>query len=215
MDPYLEKYWQDVHTSLMVYIRDHLQPQLPGDLVARVEEQVSIDVDADSRRFRPDVSVTEDFSASGSGGTAVMTAAIAEPLVVLEAEEPEERHIEILDVASGSRVVTAIEVLNPSNKLVYEGRSAYRQKQRAYLAGHVNLMEIDLVRQGEYVLAASLDHIPVSKRTPYWVCVSPARSPGRREVYPLPLRQRLPAIAIPLRPTDADVVLDLQQLIDQ
>ena len=45
--------------------------------------------------------------------------------------------------------------------------------------------------------------------------MSRARSPGRRGVYSLPLRQRLPAIAIPLRPTDADVVLDLQQMIDQ
>jgi hypothetical protein len=34
------------------------------------------------------------------------------------------------------------------------------------------------------------------------------------EVYRLPLRERLPAIAIPLRESDADVPLDLQQLVD-
>lgn len=37
---------------------------------------------------------------------------------------------------------------------------------------------------------------------------------SRAELYPLALRDRLPAIRIPLRPTDADAVLDLQSLID-
>jgi hypothetical protein len=31
----------------------------------------------------------------------------------------------------------------------------------------------------------------------------------------VPLRERLPAIRMPLRPTDADIPLDLQALIDQ
>jgi hypothetical protein len=32
--------------------------------------------------------------------------------------------------------------------------------------------------------------------------------------YPISLRERLPNIRIPLRPTDADVVLQLQPLVD-
>jgi hypothetical protein len=35
------------------------------------------------------------------------------------------------------------------------------------------------------------------------------------EVYRAPLRERLPVIRIPLPPTDADVPLDLQALLDQ
>jgi len=34
-------------------------------------------------------------------------------------------------------------------------------------------------------------------------------------VYPIRLRERLPVIRIPLRPNEADVVVDLQPLIDQ
>ena len=34
------------------------------------------------------------------------------------------------------------------------------------------------------------------------------------EFYPIPLQQRLPNIRIPLRPTDEDVGLRLQELID-
>ena len=34
MDPYLEQFWGDVHASLIVYIRDQINEQLPGDLRA-------------------------------------------------------------------------------------------------------------------------------------------------------------------------------------
>ena len=40
MDPYLQQHWRDVHTSLVIYARDQLQPGLPLHLVARVDERV-------------------------------------------------------------------------------------------------------------------------------------------------------------------------------
>ena len=40
MDPYLERRWGDVHTSLCTYIREVLQPLLPRDLRARATEDV-------------------------------------------------------------------------------------------------------------------------------------------------------------------------------
>ena len=43
MDPYLERHWLDVHGSLNLYIRDELQPQLPADLAARMEESVYVE----------------------------------------------------------------------------------------------------------------------------------------------------------------------------
>ena len=61
MDPYLEAHWRDVHTSMMTYIRDQIQEQLPYDLVARVEETVSVDYEDSSRSIAPDVRVVEDF----------------------------------------------------------------------------------------------------------------------------------------------------------
>src|SRR5256885_6518067 len=42
MDPYLEARWGDVHQSLITYARDALQPNLPPDLRARVEERVFV-----------------------------------------------------------------------------------------------------------------------------------------------------------------------------
>ncbi len=38
MDPYMEHYWGDFHTSFAVYASDHLNPLLPADLVSRIEE---------------------------------------------------------------------------------------------------------------------------------------------------------------------------------
>lgn len=38
MDPYLEAWTGDVHASFMVYTSDALQPQLPYDLIARIDD---------------------------------------------------------------------------------------------------------------------------------------------------------------------------------
>ena len=130
--------------------------------------------------------------------------------------EPElYRHVEIIDPSSGGRIVTAIEVLSPSNQLPGRARRAYASKQRAFLAGDVNLVEIDLVRQGEWTFSVDEDLFERRKRTPYMVCVFRAPCIERRELYRLPLREKLPRIAIPLRAEDRDVVLDLQQVIDE
>lgn len=60
MDPYLERRWRDVHTMLIAYARDAIQPQLPEDLVARVEENVHLDIGGEVLgRRNPDVYVVE------------------------------------------------------------------------------------------------------------------------------------------------------------
>ena len=62
VDPYLEQYWGDIHTSLMVYMRDQIDEQLPSGLQARVEESVNIDLEARSRWVYPDVAIVEDHN---------------------------------------------------------------------------------------------------------------------------------------------------------
>lgn len=210
MDPYLESHWRDVHTSLMTYIRDEIQDQLPLDLVARVEESVAIDSPDESRRVAPDVSVIQVDDFSEQPGHAEVC--VAEPLVVLE-EVPEiSRHVKIVDVASGERVITVIEVLSPSNKLTVSGREDYRRKQMDYVSGGVNLVEIDLLRTGQHVLSAPWELIPPGRRRMYMMSV---RTKTRTKVFGASLREPLPVIPIPLRHQDSDVTLNLQQLIEQ
>jgi len=74
-------------------------------------------------------------------------------------------------------------------------------------------VEIDLLRQGKHVVAVSPASIR-GRRAPYIACVLRATAPTKAEVYPMPLQQRLPVIKVPLRPKDADVLLDLQAMIE-
>ena len=211
MDPYLESHWRDVHTRVITYICDQIQEQLPSDLVARVEESVSVDAEDGARLIAPDVSVVEDFEHAAMGVQSA-SVAVAEPLLVLEEVPQTARHVQILDVSSGERVVTAIEVLSPTNKLTVSGREDYRRKQRDYLNAGVNLVEIDLLRGGQHVLAAALEFIPEERRRTYMMSV---RSRTRTKVFGASLCEPLPVIPIPLRPTDRDVSLNIQQIIDQ
>jgi hypothetical protein len=214
MDPYLERYWGDVHASLMVYLRDQINELLPADLQARVEETVSVDaIDGDSRWLYPDVQVVEEPAAL-EYAPAVTVVGAAEPrLIAIPAESRTQRHLEIIDPNSGNRVVTAIEVLSPANKASESGRRLYRNKQRDYIQGRVNLVEIDLIRAGQFILAVPESTVPDSCRATYMICVRRVVHPHRAELYPIPLRDPLPAIRIPLRPNDTDLLLQLQPLI--
>jgi hypothetical protein len=59
------------------------------------------------------------------------------------------------------------------------------------------------------------DIVPEGHRTPYAACARRGWKPLEIEYYRLPLRERLPAIAVPLRQADHDVALDLQTLIEK
>lgn len=221
MDPYLEAHWGDVHTSLIIYSRDQLRARLPEDLRARVEERVFVESedDDDPRSIYPDVRVVErpygqqPLSATETGSVAI---ALAEPVVVrMQDEAKTETFIEIRDVSSGGRVVTVIEFVSPSNKTPGKGRDLYRRKQMELEAAHVNSVEIDLLRAGNHVISCPLKIMPAKCRGPYRISVRRATEPDAWEVYPVSLREPLPAIRIPLRDSDPDVPLNLQALIDQ
>lgn len=220
MNPWLESHWGDVHTSLTTYARDQLQPQLPPGLRARVEEYVAVESEDEPERpkprFSPDVRVIERPGVSAeSGGVATAIALAAEPLVVPRRSDPETlRHIRIVDVSAGHRIVTSIEFLSPANKVTAAGRQQFRRKQKSLLAGGVNLVEIDLVREGAWVLAVRPMVVPKRYRRPYRVCVVRADRTSVAEVYRIELREPLPTIRIPLRSGDQDVPLQLQTLID-
>lgn len=221
MDPYLELHWRDVHHSLIQYTRDSLQPRLPQDLRARVEERVFLETDAEPlrqpRHFYPDVEVATTYPkpiyepmVMREGGTTV-----AEP-IVFENEELEitEGYIEIREVRGG-KVVTVIEFLSPTNKRPGPGRDEYLRKQGEVLRSDASLVEVDLVRAGQRAFALAEDRIPTKYRREYLTCISPGWFRGRRELYILSLRQRLPIVPIPLRKGDQRITLDLQALVDQ
>ena len=216
MNPYLECRWGSVHTALAVYIADALNEQLPGDLEAHVEESLSVSfADGKSRTIYPDVGVIERPADMGWQVESDSSVAVDEPCVVTLTDDPQTlRHIAIIDLNSGSRVVTAIELLSPANKTNKEGRLAYFRKRSEYFEAGINLVEIDLTRTGKFIMAIDPRRVPKSCRTPYLICVRRVTCPDEAELYPIPLAKPLPNIRIPLRPTDRDVVLQLQPLLN-
>ncbi len=217
MDPYLEQFWRDVHASLIIYARDQLQGKLPGDLRARVEERVVVEPgEGEDRNMYPDIRVVERGRGPSAAATAMTDVAVLEPVILqLEDEPMTETFIEIIDVGSGKRVVTVIEVVSMAIKLPGDSQQKYRRKQEELSAGGVSLVELDLLRAGQRRLGIPYRRLPISRRTTYQVCVRRGWQPAAVEIYPVPLRQRLPIVKVPLRKTDADVPLDLQALIEQ
>ncbi len=216
MDPYVESHWGDVHSRLVLYSCDQLQPQLPAPLVARVQERlVVVPVEEDERSIYPDVRVVEHVRKRQGGVALEPEVAVTEPVVVEYGEPATETFIHILDPKTKDRLVTVIEFLSRSNKFPGNGQDQYRQKQAELRAGRVSLVEIDLLRSGKRVLSLPVSRIPRKVRTTYQVCVRRGFRPNTFEVYPVPLRRRLPVLRIPLRPKDDDIHLDLQAVLDQ
>jgi hypothetical protein len=218
MDPYLEQFWGDVHSRLIVYSSDAIQKHLPGDLRARVDERVYVEPqDGNGRRIVPDVRIIERGRRSDAPLRAGNGVAVAEPLVVhMEQDEPmRQGFIEIIDIKTGRHVITVIEILSVANKLPGPGRDLYKKKQNELRAGNVSLVEIDLLRAGSRVMCAPFELIPEGHKTPYAACVRRGWKPLQFEYYRFPLHERLPAFRIPLRETDPDVPFDLQAVVDQ
>jgi hypothetical protein len=214
MDPYLEKHWEDVHTRLIGYIADELQPQLSEDLVARMEEKVYVESEGEVERRKPDVRVvqmtTEWQPAAGNLSTAVFD----EPML-LEAfgDPPLDRSVLIYDSA-GNQIITAIEVLGPRNKTSGKGVEEYLDKRNKYLNSNINLVEIDLIRAGNWLNMIGPYAVPARGQTTYrvTVCEPEARGPYH---YPVSIRGRLPTIKVPLRSQDTPAVLNLQMLLEK
>jgi len=216
MDPYLEQHWRDVHSRLITIASAALNSVLPREPVARVEERVVVDsaAYAQPRAIFPDLRVYQDREGTPGGGDE-SAAAVAEPIVLeLEMEEETETYITILN-SSGGQLITVIEFLSPRNKVPGDARDQYRRKRDELAAARVNLVEVDLVREGRWRELLLPLIAPGWVQTPYRVVIRRFHPKLRAELYPISLRHRLPRIPIPLWAEDRDVVLDLNPLIEQ
>lgn len=216
MNPWLEEYWRDVHASFLVYARDLLSGELPPGFQARVDERLAIDAEEEkARHYLPDIAVTEswDRPAGTLLGLSGQQVVAAEPTVIDYSQEVL-RHIEIVD--SRAHVITAIALLSPTNKEEGESRANWKRKRFDYLRGGINVVEIDLLRDGAWALPdRSLLKPKPPGRIYHYVAVTRPPRFSRCEFYVLPLRERLPAIRVPLRRPDPDIALDLQVLVNQ
>ena len=121
-----------------------LQPVLRPKYAALVQDRLYV-VEAE-RPIWPDLAVVK--TRSSQTAPAVPVAVLDEPVIFeMSSEEMREPYIEIVETA-GNRLITAIEVLSPDNKLPGEGRRQYLKKRKEIRANRANLVEIDLLRAG-------------------------------------------------------------------
>lgn len=216
MDPYLEQadVWHDFHESFCYECRRLLVPQLGPNYVAKLDEHLYLHElpthGAEERRLlgRGDVTVAEDGTGTSvvPGGTTVAVPVEVELPMVTDFER--ENFIEIRD-REDRRLVTVVELLSPANKQPGPNRRQFLGKRQGLLASGVNYVEIDLLRGGP--------RMPVEARIDcqYYAVVSRAGRRPKADLWPIRLRDRLPAIPVPLRTSDEDARLDLQEALSR
>jgi hypothetical protein len=208
MDPYLEgPEWPDFHSTFVHCWREAIADQLPDDYVANIDERVYlVEVDPDARKLiYPDVSVGQrDVPAAGKKPAAPATLEpMTLPLEIIEG--PREAFIEILKKPELS-LVSVVELLSPANK-EHPGRTEYLSKRNAILRQNVHLVELDLLQGGQ--------RLPTPRPLPPGDCyylVARAELRFDCQVYHWKLSDALPRLPVPLRPPDADVIVDLGQV---
>jgi hypothetical protein len=185
MNPYLEQWWGNARTALVVYTADWLQEHVPDDLRARMDERVFIETANPSLAISSPVELTE-------------------PYIEIRDVRAGGRLVTVIDYVSPFNKGTGI------GQDVY--LAARRERQGAgvntveidLLRGGLSVMRDELRRiSPEEVVNA-----------PYHVYVTRASDSYRVDVYVSPLRKHLPRIPIPLRPADDDVILDLQEMLN-
>jgi hypothetical protein len=155
-----------------------------------------------TQNIYPDVGVAKtEKRETDNGGLALAIA----PLRLATAMPVPIPHVtvEIRDTAK-RQLVTAIEVLSPTNKRG-EGREEYLVKRRRLLLSTAHLMEIDLLRKGQRV--PMVEPLP---EAPYFVFLGRAENRPLTDVWPINLHDSLPTVPVPLLNGDPDVFLNLQ-----
>jgi Protein of unknown function (DUF4058) len=213
MNPYLEarQLWAEFHSRLIVAIADALNPQILPKYRAAVERRIYEMIDGDSVFVGiPDVSVTQPMNLS-------IPSEISNPIATLTPqpttvtlpmpEEVRESYLEIREVATGL-VITVIELLSPKNKKAGTGHTAYETKRQQVLGSLAHFLEIDLLSSGTPM--PTVGRVIPSR---YRILISPAQKRPRADLYALALQAPIPPFTIPLRASDHEPILDLQQII--
>ena len=214
MDPYLEHpaLWPEVHNRLIVAIADFFAPQLRPTYRVAIEKRTYLTttedlvfvglLDAAIVSQRPKTETAPALSGSRSRSQPI-TVTLPMP------EQVTERYLEVRDVATGE-VVTALEMLSPSNKRSGEGRKTYESKRQRVLSSLTHFVEIDLIR--------GLEPMPIlgsDLQSTYRILVSRTEHRPLAELYAFGIQEEIPSFPLPLQSEDVEPWVDLQTLLSE
>ncbi len=209
MDPYLEAptFWSGFHTKFLMAIHQKLAAELPANYYIEIEQHVWLE---DSELETPTPYKPDIFVADGEGGTttAARTRRLTKPTLQVDLDPSvsrrRRRYLKIVDIRK-SKIISVIELLSPSNKKMGEDREKYLKKRDHYFRSGTNLVEIDLLRAGHRL---PLGH-PQLEGADYVLLVSVAAQYPKASLWALSVRDPLPSIPVPLKPSDGELALDL------
>jgi hypothetical protein len=212
MNPYLEHpdRWSTMHNRLIVALADMLTPQLLPKYQVDIEKRVYEVIGANSLLVgRPDVTVQRPRGTVPPVGAIAVSPTPSAPLKVHVPilEEVREAYLEVKEAAT-QQVITAIEILSPSNKRG-DGRIKYEHKRQQVLSSRTHWIEIDLLRDGEPM--PIIETLPLSH---YRILVSRSETRPAADLYPFNLTDDIPRFALPLQENDDEPIVDLKLLLD-
>jgi hypothetical protein len=220
MNPYLENpdLWSEVHHRLITAMAIAISPPLRPQYRVAIEKRTYRINTEDSLLIRiPDVDILsakqQDKKSDLLGGN---TAIISLPIETENKSftvtvplplEIKEGYLEIREVSTG-KVVTVIELLSPTNKLTKSGRKAYMKKREIILGSDTNLVEIDLIRDGEKM--PIINNIP---NTDYRILILRSCFLPSAQLFAFTVRDVIPDVPIPLQPNEQEIKVNLQDLL--
>ncbi len=213
MDPYLEQedVWEDFHGRFVPLAAEWIGSQIQPAYIVKMGMNVYIHEPPYDQRVllgRPDVMITESLrQPCASAGTATIEAPVYARMIPA-VDIRREPYLEIRDRQS-RQLVTAVELLSPTNKRTGPDREQYLRKRYQYLQARVHLVEVDLLRGGPRL---PLEGLPDCD---YYALVGRSDEYPQVALWPLRLRDALPTIPIPLRAPDSDATLDLQAVLQR
>ena len=222
MDPYLERrgLWEEVHTDLITRIRQFLIPLLRPRYRVAIEQRTYLSLlpakEQPSGKLDVMITLKNPTLPTAMAAVAIAMPEVADPPLVGILPQPEEiveRYLEIRDTQT-HEVITAIEILSPTNKESKDGRLQYEQKRLKVLASSTSLVEIDLLRAGK-PFAMQVVGQPVERASHYRIVISRSWQRPSADLYLFNVRQPIPSFLIPLRPGEQEPVLPLNRILHE
>ncbi len=215
MNPYLENpdLWSEVHHRLITAIAIAISPFLRPKYRVAIEKRTYRMSTEDAILIGiPDLAILSAKQKSNSSTTAIATLPsdtenksiiVTLPLPL----EIKEGYLEIREVSTG-KVITVVEVLSPTNKRTKSGRKSYLEKREKILQSNTNLVEIDLIRNG--------DKMPILTNisdTDYRILIVRSHHLPSAQLFAFTVREAIPNLTIPLEQQEQEIELNLQNLL--
>jgi hypothetical protein len=209
MNPYFEQpwLWRAFHGRFLVLLQDVITPLVVPRYTCDYEEALFLDEPTGPTSSFAVADLA--FARRSRSKKTISLTAVAAPVTGTVPDILRRRHrwLTVRDTAD-RRVVTVIELLSPSNKQGGPDREQYLTKRRRVLNSSAHFIEIDLLRGGQRM---PITDVPACD---YLVMVSRRKERPRVGLWPIGLRDELPAVPIPLR-GEPEPMIPLKPVLDR